>query len=87
MKVFTVYDSKAEAFLPPFFTKTTAMAIRTFTSAATSTEHQFFQFGGDYTLFELGEFDERSAKFDMTDAPVNLGTALTYQRSSTDVGN
>ena len=81
MKVFSVYDSKAEAFLPPFFSPTTAVGVRVFEAAANDVEHVFRTFGADFTLFELGEFDERIAKFDLRDAPENLGTALTFQRS------
>lgn len=83
MKIFSVYDSKAEAFLPPFFAPTTAVGIRNFEGAANDSGHQFFRFAADYTLFELGSWDERSCKFDLADSHTNLGTALTFQRNDT----
>ena len=81
MKVFSVYDSKAEAFLPPFFCATRAVGVRIFSSAANDVEHQFSRFAGDFTLFEFGSFDEAVGKFDLADSHENLGTALGYQTS------
>lgn len=75
-KVFAVYDSKAEAFLSPMFFQTRGLALRAFTAAASDEKHNFFKFAGDYTLFEIGEFDERSGDIKMFEAKVNLGTAL-----------
>ncbi len=79
-KIFSVFDSKADAYLPPFFAPTTAVGVRTFAAAANAEAHQFRMFAGDYTLFELGEFDERKGSFDLHEAHVNLGTALSYQK-------
>lgn len=79
LKIFTVYDSKAEAYLQPFFAKTTGLATRDFEAASNSEDHQFYKYPGDYTLFELGTFNENSAKFTQTGAPLNLGTAISYQ--------
>lgn len=77
-KVFSVYDSKAEAFLPPFFCGTRGIAVRVFAQAANEAGHNFSKWPGDYTLFELGEFDDREGKFFVGGAAENLGTALQY---------
>lgn len=77
-KIYSVYDSKAEAFLPPFFLGTRGLAIRTFADAANREDHNFRRYAADYTLFELGEFDDSSGKFFMKEAAENLGTALQY---------
>lgn len=61
--VFSVYDSKAEAFLQPFFCDTRGVAIRMFTVAVSDGKHDFCRFSEDYTLFELGEFDCLSGEF------------------------
>ncbi len=81
MKIFSVYDSKAEAYLQPIFCKTTAVAVRMFEAAAADAGHDFGKFSGDYTLFELGEWDEQVGEFAVYGAQVNLGTALSFQRS------
>jgi len=77
-KVFTVFDSKAAAYLQPFFTATTGLAIRSFQDAALNPEHQFNKHLGDYTLFEIGTYDDLTGKFVQSESFHNLGTALSY---------
>lgn len=80
-KIFTVYDSKAEAYLPPFYMQSKGQAVRAFQDSASDPQHQFFRHSGDYTLFELGEFDDQTASFQMLHTMVNLGTALEHKKS------
>lgn len=82
IKIFSVFDSKAEAFLLPMFMQSRGVAIRSFTAAASDEKHDFSRYAADYTLFELGEFDERSASFKLHSAPVSLGTALEFKSQS-----
>lgn len=58
MKVFSVYDSKAEAHLNPFPMKTTGEALRAFESACKNPDSQFNKFPSDYTLKEIAVWDE-----------------------------
>jgi len=80
LKLFTVYDSKTEAFIQPFYELTTAAALRSFAEAANTEKHAFSKSGADYTLFELGTFDQTNAKFAILDAPINLGLALMLKQ-------
>lgn len=82
LSIFTVHDSKAEAFIQPFFAQNTAIAIRMFGKACNEQETDFHQFAGDYTLFELGMFDQDTAKFELHATPINLGLALTFISST-----
>lgn len=77
LKVFSVYDKAAEAFLQPFFAPTVGIAIRNFRTAANQEDHQFHRHADDYTLFELGEFDESTGKLEPS-TPHSLGNALQY---------
>lgn len=77
-KIFTVYDSKAEAFLPPFFTTATGLALRMFEDCANNPEHLFGRYPGDYTLFELGTFDSDTGQFELSKTMVNLGVAIAF---------
>ena len=81
---FSIYDSKAEAFLPPFILPKTTMAQRAFADCVNSPEHQFGANPGDYTLFHLGFFDDENAKFQAHDTPQSLGLALEYIKNDTD---
>lgn len=80
--MFSVYDSKAEAFLPPFFAPNDAMAQRMFASAANDQEHAFGRHAGDYTLFRVGEWNDADGIVCPAKTQTNLGLALTYLRPS-----
>lgn len=61
LQVCSIYDIKAEAFLPPFFLPKWEMAIRTFKDCVNSEEHQFGQHPEDYILTHVGTFDDETA--------------------------
>lgn len=77
-KLYTVYDSKAELFLQPFTMRTRGEAVRAFAASANQQGHQFAVYGGDFTLFEIGDYEDLTGRMEQYDAPVNLGTALEY---------
>lgn len=79
MKVFTVYDSKAECYLQPFFMQTKGQAIRAFSELASDEKHNFGKYPADFTLFELGMFDDAKAEFTSYNTPVSLGLALEFK--------
>ena len=56
--MFSIYDEKAQAYLPPFILPATEMAIRTFGDCVNSQEHQFGKHPADYTLYQIAEFDD-----------------------------
>jgi hypothetical protein len=64
-KIFTVYDSKAEAYMQPFYMQTKGLAIRAIQDTLSNPEHQFAKYTEDYTLVELGEFDDSHATFEI----------------------
>lgn len=68
VKCFTIYDSKAGAYLPPFFLPNEKMARRTFSDCVNIPSHAFCQHPADYTLFTVGEFDDSNGQF--TPSPV-----------------
>ncbi|MDB4312225.1 hypothetical protein N9937_02220 [bacterium] len=61
-KIFTVFDVKARAYLPPFFLPEQGMAIRVFSDCINAKDHQFNKHPEDYTLFTLGTFDDSLAE-------------------------
>nr|WAE43593.1 MAG: nonstructural protein [Microviridae sp.] len=80
MRIFTVHDSKAEAHLPPFYMKTKAEAMRAFESTVQDKESQFHKYPSDFTLLELGEFDEISASICTHAKPLILANAAEYKQ-------
>lgn len=57
-KMFSIFDVKAAAYLPPFVLPELAMAVRVFGDMVNSDSHAFGRHPGDYTLFEIGAFDD-----------------------------
>lgn len=84
LKMFSVYDSKAEAFIQPFFSQSTGTAVRSFEDAANQESHEFQKHAADYTLFELGDFDQNTGITTCLEVRINLGNALmAYTRPQT----
>lgn len=77
--IFNVYDAKAAAWLRPHFVRSVPEGLRVFQQAAMAPESFLSLSPGDFTLFQLGEFDEVTGKFDLLPVPESLGTALQAQ--------
>lgn len=82
LKIFSVFDSKAAAFITPFFCPTSAVALRNFTAAANEEGHAFHIHSSDFSLFELGEFDDGTGSVKNLQAPVSLGLAINYREGN-----
>lgn len=78
MKIFTIYDSKAEAYLQPFFSPTKATATRDFQQAAQDEKSAFHTHAADYTLMQIGAWNEQTGTLSVDETKSNLGTALDY---------
>jgi len=76
--IFTVYDEKAEAHLPPFFMHNSQMAIRAFTDCIAAPEHKFAKHPSDYTLFLHGSFEDNDASFTLQAAPKVIGNGVEF---------
>lgn len=71
----SVFDSKAGAFLPPFFLPTDAMAVRTFADCCKDPSHAFNRNPDDYVLYHLGEFSDADGGLVASVPPVQLAMA------------
>lgn len=71
-KIFSVRDSKANAFLQPFFMNNQGTAIRAITDCANDPNHAFFKHSNDYDLFQIGEFNEDDGKVIPLDSPLHV---------------
>lgn len=79
LKIFTVYDSKLEAYMTPFFMQKKGEALRAWHSTVNDASTSFAKYPGDYTLFEIGEFDDETGNFTSHESKINLGTALEHR--------
>ena len=83
-KMFVVFDSKANAYMQPWFLTTEGMAIRAFTDCINTKDHNFARHPEDYTLFKIGEFDDQKADIQWQ-APKSIGNGIEYLKPQTDV--
>lgn len=78
-KIFTIYDQKAKAHLPPFFLPEEGQAIRQFIDCVNNPEHPFGAHPEDYTLKNIGIFNDINAHIEKFDTPVNIGSGESYK--------
>lgn len=78
---FSVFDSKAEAFILPFYAPNTATGLRMFERACNEVGAGFNVNAGDYTLFELATWESDTAEETAHKAPINHGLAITFVHS------
>ncbi len=75
-RVFSIFDSKADAFLQPFFATTKGVAIRQFSGAVNQDGHELNKYTEDYTLFELGDFNEKNGLLQPHESPRSVCLAI-----------
>lgn len=80
MKLFTVYDSKTESYGKPFCMLTKGEALRGFADVANDPQTQISKYPADFTLFELGDWNDANAEFSIHEAKINLGTANEFKK-------
>lgn len=78
LRIFSIFDSKLDAFAAPFFMSTIGQATRAFTDEASNPQSSLSKHPEDYTLFELGEFDDQNAAFTLHPSPKSIGLALDF---------
>lgn len=77
IKIFAVFDTKAQAFNSPFFMMNEGMAIRGFSDAVNNKENAIGQHPEDYTLFRIGDYNDENGAI-TPEAPTTLGIGVEY---------
>lgn len=76
--IFTIHDNKAQAYLPPFFLHAAGMAKRTFADCCNDPDHAFGKHPEDYTLFQIGSFNDATCELKW-DTPISsLGNGVDH---------
>lgn len=78
LKAYSVFDSKSEVFSPPFFLKSRGLAIRQFMELLKDKGTMPGKYPSDFTLFELGDFDDVKGLMIPLGAPNNLGVGTIF---------
>lgn len=81
--IFSIYDTKAEAYMQPFFLKTDDLAIRAFADCVNDKDHNFGRHPEDYHLVKVGIWKPHLGMIVSEAAPKTLttGTACLKKES------
>ncbi len=79
-KMFVIYDVKANAYMQPWFLTQEGMALRAFSDCVNDADHNFGRHPEDYTLFNIGSFDDANADIKWQ-PPKSMGNGLEFVRS------
>lgn len=77
-KVYSLYDGKAECFMPPFFQVNVALAKRIVIRLATDGVSDLHHYVSDYALFEIGEWLPESGVLVPYEAKKDLGLVSSF---------
>ncbi len=77
--MYAIHDAKAGQYLRPFFLHNDEMAKRSFMDATINPDSQFYQHPLDYSLFQIGTYDEETSIVKSQCPPEHLITASQCQ--------
>lgn len=78
LKMFSIHDVKVGAYMNPFFARSSGEAERMFAAAVADKDSNFAKFPEDYTLFEVGSWDDQTAGIDFLPTPHPLCKAVQF---------
>lgn len=82
LKVFSVYDVKAESYGTPMFVTHRGLAMRGFEDAVLDPRSYISKHPSDYSLYELGSWDPNSGKVDFHDRALFVLSAISVVNRS-----
>jgi len=80
-QIFVIYDSAVDAYLNPMFFRSKGEALRSFGVAVNDPNTQFHVHPGDFTLFEIGAYDDATGAITQLDAKISLGNAIEFKET------
>lgn len=83
----SVYDSAVGAFMPPFFARSKAEALRFFMDLVSDPNRQVHSHPEDYALFALGTYDDGNGFLEPLAVPEKYITALECRSDKLNGGN
>lgn len=62
--------------MPPFYMNSTGAAARAFEDSVNDSSHAFNKHPADYTLFEIGTFNDQNAEITLLELRINIANAI-----------
>lgn len=78
LKAFSILDAKASAYGRPMFFPTDAMVVRSLADAVSDTKSDLCRHAADFSMYEVGSFDEASGQLTPLQAPKYLAKCLDF---------
>lgn len=78
LTMFSILDGKSGIYNQPFSAVSTGVALRMFTDLVNDPKTAIARHPEDYTICELGTFDDTTGTFDGLVSPRPLGNAAAY---------
>lgn len=75
-KIFAIHDAKVGSYMQPFFMQSAGQALRSWGTSINDPSTLFCTHPADFTLFELGTYDDETGMVLAHEIKINLGTAL-----------
>lgn len=69
LKIYSIRDTKAEVFHPPFFQKSHGEAERSFSELLRDEKSLIYKYPEDYDLYYLGNYDDQTGKITPNNSP------------------
>lgn len=78
IKVFSIFDDKAQVFSNPFFMPHTGMATRAFADLVNDGQSNVSKHSSDFKLYQIGEFDDVAGLLIPVSQPVFVNAAIEF---------
>lgn len=77
-KIYSIFDSKVGAYMPPVMYRSKGEVLRALINTLRDDKSSFAKYPADFTLFELGEWDDNSCKYSLHSTPESVGVLLEF---------
>lgn len=81
-KIYAIFDASVKAYMQPFFLRSQGEALRAFTDLANDDKSNVCRHASDFTLFEIGEYDDTTSKITSFETPERVRGAHEVQIKS-----
>ena len=88
LNAYTIYDVASGIYMRPFFTQADGQAKRSFADISNDENHEIGKHPEDYTLYRIGNFDERGGEIEgtgLTKLMTGLEAVTAHQNLNSDL--
>jgi len=87
LKMYAVWDNAVGSYSAPHCAVTRGVAVRNFIDYCSKSDSEIAKHPKDFSLFEMGEYDDVTGVVENAAAPVNLGSAASFVAKNSDLVN